>query len=102
MQVTDEGLETVARLTQLRSLNVAGCTIGPPGLQQLAEKLCVLESLSIGGCGRLSTITNPCLNCMHGAWESSLTSLDLSGCPEVHDSGTICELWNVGLSGERS
>ena len=87
LQVTDQGLQTVARIAQLRSLNVAGCTIGPLGIRQLAEKLSDLESLSIGGCGRLSTITDPCLQRMHGAWQSSLTSLDLSGCPEVHDSG---------------
>ena len=75
---TDSGLAHVARLTKLKSLNLAGTSITGEGLAHL-QKLGDLETLNLAG----SRITGDAL--LHLAPLPQLKSLNLSHCTQLKD-----------------
>lgn len=94
----------------LAALDISGCIyITEHGMHALASTLTALTSLSIGGCSRVSTVSDAMLGAVGRCKE--LRVLDLSGCTNITGAGfsslgrltkleQLC-LWNcLRLSGE--
>jgi hypothetical protein len=80
--VTDEGLRAVAELKSLEHLNLAGCSlVTDEGLRAVAE-LKWLEHLDLGDCSKVTDV-----GLRHLSGLNQLTHLDLSCCLEVTDVG---------------
>jgi len=80
-KITDPGLEALARLTQLKGLNLSSCDITGPGLTFLAG-LSHLEHLNLSYCNR---IHDPGIRMIKSL--RSLVYLDLQGCVKVTRGG---------------
>jgi len=87
-RVTSKVFDSLAKLTSLRSLDIAFTQVADDGFEQLSA-LTRLESLAIGG-NRLSGAALPLLKLL-----PALVSLDVGGIQRV-DSG----LWGLPLTGE--
>ena len=90
-QMTDAGLVEVGGHTALMHLNVAGCVaLTERGFAAIARRLRRLQTLKLGGCQRMATVSDACIAALTPM--TALTSLDVSGCVELRDAGTPSQL----------
>ncbi|CAN0517322.1 unnamed protein product, partial [Ectocarpus sp. 12 AP-2014] len=80
--MTLEGIESLAGLRALASLDISGCKV-TNGWLKIISKLPALETLVLRGCTKVADLG--ILGLARGA--RSLTCLDLAGCTGVTDAG---------------
>ena len=86
--MSNEGMASVAAMTALRSLDIAGCSmVSEPGVSAAAVALTDLRELRVGGASRMSHIQDDAVAAL--AVATRLTSLDLSGCLNLSDAGPV-------------
>jgi len=88
--ITNEGLDKLARLKQLKYLNLSSCSINNTGLQALQE-LTRLVQLDLSYCNRINDQGVKSLRNL-----PNLTFLNLQGCTKV-TMGGIARIRRVGL-----
>jgi len=91
-KVTDASLQRIARLTQLKILNLSSCDITDNGLAWL-EDLKDLRVLNLSYCNRIS---GEGLKHLRGL--THLMYLDLQGCPRIKHAAIIKTIARRGLT----
>lgn len=91
-KVTDASLKRIARLTQLKVLNLSSCDITDRGLVWLKD-LKNLRVLNLSYCNRLSDAGLKHLRAL-----SSLIHLDLQGCPRIKHAAIVKTVARRGLT----
>ena len=87
LQLTDNGLLVLRRLSRLQTLDLSGCVgVTERGIRSLAQALTSLQTLKLGGTSRVATIQNGAVAAIAGM--TSLMHLDLSGSHDISDEGT--------------
>jgi hypothetical protein len=80
-KVTDDGLESIKPLAQLRGLNLSSCSLNDSGIRHLTA-LHQLVYLNLSYCNRLTDLALKYLRAL-----SRLTYLDLQGCVKITHAG---------------
>jgi hypothetical protein len=81
--IADSGLVSISQLPNLTLLDLAGADITDVGLSALGNGRCLISSLCLRGCRRISSNGIASLLCGAGTINKTLVSLDIGNVPRI-------------------
>ncbi|PUZ52067.1 hypothetical protein GQ55_6G240500 [Panicum hallii var. hallii] len=81
--IADSGLVSISQLPKLTLLDLAGADITDAGLSALGNGRCLISSLCLRGCRRISSNGIASLLCGTGTINKTLVSLDIGNVPRI-------------------